>query len=635
LGGLNVAGTEDDAAGIVAALASQVIEPLRAEALAVWVLRADGSLRLLGAAGAPGPEAADRPQTLSADSPQQRVARGEPDQWWPDGPPDDTTDGRSGAQAVLGLTGRSGALSGVLEVRWAEPLSEGAELIRSALGDLAVGCAEVLGTHRELPETEVFEILDQLAGPVLVVRGVRSPSGLADFAIVHVSAGYRDPAGREPGHLTGLKLRTAYPDPAPLSALARAVVTAGPAPGEPVPGGPAVARFFDGAVFSWRAEGEPGRLAALLDNAQRVGRIGGWEEDLGAGAVYWTESVFRLFGLLPGQPIGLADLHNYVIAADRPAIAGFREALLGGAEAITASFRIVRPDDGSVRQMLVFAEPVRDAAGTVMTVRGAYQDVSAQHHTQVALAATRDRLADTEQRAAEEHRLALQLQRAIMPPDEPPVAASGVQVAVRYRPAGPGQLVGGDWYDTLLLPTGDMLLVVGDVAGHGIDAVTGMVAVRNALRGLAVTGKGPGELLALLNSMVCHLVAGVVGTVVCGLYNPESKVLRWARAGHLPPVLVRGDDAAPLQLPSGLLLGMDGDAEYEEVESSLQTGDVLLLFTDGLIERRADSITDALTGFAAMAAPAGPSADAHADRLLAAAVSDTDDDACLVAVRIR
>ena len=131
--------------------------------------------------------------------------------------------------------------------------------------------------------------------------------------------------------------------------------------------------------------------------------------------------------------------------------------------------------------------------------------------------------------------------------------AAGIDVAVRYRPVGEGHLVGGDWYDTLLLPSQDVLLVVGDVAGHGIDAVTGMVAARNSLRGLAITGSGPAELLGMLNGVMCDLTSGVVGTVVCGLYNPDTRVLRWARAGHLPPVLVRGGTARELPLPGGVL----------------------------------------------------------------------------------
>jgi len=303
---------------------------------------------------------------------------------------------------------------------------------------------------------------------------------------------------------------------------------------------------------------------------------------------------------------------------------------------MSTTFRIVRPDDSSMRQIRVFAEPVADATGYVVALRGAFQDVSAHYLTQVALDATRNQLADTEQRAAEEHLLALRLQRAIMPPDAHPVEAAGIEVAVRYRPVGRGHLVGGDWYDTLLLPGGAVLLVVGDVAGHGIEAVTGMVAARNSLRGLAITGKGPASLIAMLNGVLCHLTGGIVGTVVCGKYDPGSRTLRWARAGHLPPVLVRDGTATAMPLPDGILLGMDPDTEYEEALLELQPGDTLLMFTDGLIERRSESISDALNEFVAAASlsPGDSAVAAHADRLIATAVSDTEDDACLVAVRI-
>jgi hypothetical protein len=409
-----------------------------------------------------------------------------------------------------------------------------------------------------------------------------------------------------------------------------------------------VARFFDGVIFTWHRDSSAGswvRLAELLDHAQRLGRLGGWEEDLVTGTVRWTDSAFDLFGLAPrpGAEIPLADLHSYVMAADKPVVNRFRQTLPEQREALTVTFRVVHPDDQRIRQIRVFAEPVVDAAGTVVALRGAFQDVSAHYHTQVALAATRDQLADSEQRVAEEHLLALRLQQAIMPPDEHPIEAAGIDVAVRYRPVGEGHLVGGDWYDTLVLPGGDVLLVVGDVAGHGIDAVTGMVAARNSLRGLAITGAGPAELLRMLNGVMCNLTSGVIGTVVCVLYNPETHVLRWARAGHLPPVLVRGETAAELPLPGGVLLGMDPDAEYEEATQALRPGDTLLLFTDGLIERRGESIVDVIEDFVAAVTPGGPdgpgeaglSAAAQADRILASAVSDTGDDACLVAVRIR
>ena len=229
----------------------------------------------------------------------------------------------------------------------------------------------------------------------------------------------------------------------------------------------------------------------------------------------------------------------------------------------------------------------------------------------------------------------MRLQQAIMPPTAEPVETAGIEVAVRYRPAGPGHLVGGDWYDTLLLPSKEVLLVVGDIAGHGIDAVTGMVMARNCLRGLAITGAGPAELLAFLNSAVCHLIDGVVGTVVCGLYNPALRTLRWARAGHLPPIVIRGRTATPLPLPRGVLLGTDPDATYEEFTTSLAAGDTMLLFTDGMIERRDIPITRAIDEFASRAAVPQPSAAVLADYILAHVASDTGDDACLVAVRIR
>jgi serine phosphatase RsbU (regulator of sigma subunit) len=269
-----------------------------------------------------------------------------------------------------------------------------------------------------------------------------------------------------------------------------------------------------------------------------------------------------------------------------------------------------------------------------VALRGAFQDVSALSRTQAALAATRDMLADSEQRAAEEHQLAVRLQRAIMPSGVRPVASSEVGIAVRYRPAEADRLVAGDWYDVLQLRGGELLIVVGDIAGHGIEAVTGMVAARNALRGLAVTGAYPHQLLSQLNYAACLFTQGVTGTVVCGRYDPRTRVLRWARAGHLPPVLVRGGVAMVQPMPEGMLLGVDLDAEYEEVTLQLRTGDTLLLYTDGLIERRAASISDALAEFAAAAVPAGPDVDSHAARILASAASDTGDDACLLAVRI-
>jgi len=669
-----------DGAELTGTLATQIMDPLGAAAVVVWLLEADGTLVLLGEQGLSRGEAGRwRHIPPQLDCPAQRVAHGAADLWWTAGR--GATDRApvagvpGGARAVLALRERSGELLGVMEVSWPGPLAFTAE-VRQQLSSLAAGCARVIAArlaHGDLaaahPKHAVYSLLDGLAESVLVVRAIRDAEGeLTDFSIEHVSPAFRDPAGRTDIDLTRLTLLEAYPAsvvgsglfarasqvladgvtqyvPGPLrESLASGLSLNEAEPGDLAQADLRAARFFDGVIFTWHRDRSADGLAVVLDHAQRLGRLGGWEEDLATGVVRWTDSAFALFGLTPrpGAEIRLADLHSYVMAADKPVVKRFRQRLPEQQDTLTVTFRVVHPDDRSIRQIRVFAEPVVDAAGAVVALRGAFQDISAHYHMQVALAATRDQLADTEQRVAEEHRLALRLQQAIMPPDEQPVEAAGIDVAVRYRPVGQGHLVGGDWYDTLLLPSQDVLLVVGDVAGHGIDAVTGMVAARNSLRALAITGAGPAELLRMLNGVLCDLTSGVVGTVVCGLYTPATSVLRWARAGHLPPVLVRGATASQLPLPGGVLLGMDPDAGYEEATQSLRPGDTLLLFTDGLIERRGESIVDVLGEFVTTVAPVPegrdgpePTAAAQADRILATAVSDTDDDACLVAVRIR
>ena len=652
-----VAAGAADGAELAEALAGQV-SPFGPGALAIWLLGADGSLDLLGSVGF-AEQVASRWRHIppQLDCPAQRVAGGAPELWWPlgvpAGVPVQVIGEPDAARGVLALRDR-GELIGVLELYWPRPAPSLSGEDRRRITAVASGTARVLGVrvaHGELVPApagrQLFGLLDGLADAVLVTRAIRGRDGeVTDFAIEHVSPGYVDPAGRDPAELAGLTILEAYPQAAPGHGLfqrALRVLTSGKAehePGplhEPVPlAALRAVKFRDEVIFTWRGH-DPGGTTALHGHALRLARLGGWMESLVTGSVQWTGPAFEVFGLTPAPEaaIRLSDLHSYVIGADKAAVRRFVQDLLRGSEAKTTTFRVVRPDDSTLRQIRIFAEPVTGPDGTLVLVRGAFQDVSAQYLAQVALAATRDQLADSEQRAAEEHLLALRLQRAIMPPDAHPESAAGIEVAVRYRPVGEGHLVGGDWYDVLPLPDKRVLLVVGDVAGHGIEAVTGMVAARNALRGLAVTGAGPAELLRLLNLTLYHLHSSLIGTVICGSYDPVTRELHWARAGHLPPVLVSDGAARTLPLPDGVLLGMDPDSGYEDVTVRLRAGDTLLFFTDGLIERRDQPIDDALDALLRVACHPAADIGRYADYVVAETASNTDDDACLVAVHVR
>jgi serine phosphatase RsbU (regulator of sigma subunit) len=661
-----------DGSRVAAAVLEEALAPAGAVAVALWLAEPDGGLQLAGEAGF-GPREASRWRRIhpDMDGVAQRAARGGLDSWWPAGhPPGDTAplmgSWPDGARAVLPLPALPGAgarpavAMGAMEVCWAGPLPEFAPPVRRQLAMLTEVCAQALGTrlaHGPLAADEraawALGLLDNLPGSALFATAMPDDAGtVTDFSICYLSAGFRDPAGRPADELTGRPLLEVYPAaalPGGLYDRAVQVLTSGQPqsiPGEVISTavGDAVVtpvmdvsitRLYQGVVIAWRRADEVERLTTLLEQAQRLGKIGGWEENLVTGDVVWTEPTFALFGRRHDAPVPVAELAAHVPADDVPAVAGFRDALLQEKRETAAAFRIIRADDQSVRQIRAFAEPVTDPAGTLVAVRGAYQDVSADYHTQVAFAATRDRLADTEERAEEDRRLALRLQRAITPRSARPVETPGLDVAARYRPAGQGSLVSGDWYDTVPLPTGKVLLVVGDIAGHGIDAVTGMVALRNCLRGLAITGAGPARLLSWLNRIACHLTDGIIGTAVCGLFDPADRTLHWARAGHLPPILVRDGTAEQLDLPQGVLLGADPDSDYEESTIALRPGDTLALFTDGLVERRDESIDDSMASLLAIAV--GPAADiaGFADHLLGHARSDTSDDACLVAVRVR
>jgi serine phosphatase RsbU (regulator of sigma subunit) len=226
------------------------------------------------------------------------------------------------------------------------------------------------------------------------------------------------------------------------------------------------------------------------------------------------------------------------------------------------------------------------------------------------------------------------LQQVIMPTGPVPESVPGVEVAARYRPASAAAGVGGDWYGVTPLVDGKVLLHIGDVAGHGFPAATAMARLYHALQGLAYTGAGSAGLLHWLNGLTCELSEFTLASACCAVYDPERRRLTLANAGHPSPVFVRGGEATALAKRAGGMLGLDPGTQYEEEDVAIEPGDVLLLYTDGLVERRR-APQESTPILLRLAAASPEDLEDYADCILRNTRSDTDDDACLLVVRFR
>ncbi|WP_091112732.1 SpoIIE family protein phosphatase [Geodermatophilus dictyosporus] len=236
-------------------------------------------------------------------------------------------------------------------------------------------------------------------------------------------------------------------------------------------------------------------------------------------------------------------------------------------------------------------------------------------------------------------RAAETLQRSLL--SEPP-AADHLDVGVRYVPATREAQVGGDWYDVFVQPDGSTMLVIGDVVGHDTAAAACMAQLRGLLRGIAYDSTGsPATVLARLDAAIEGLGLGAMATVLVGRLEPGARGtarLRWASAGHLPP-LVAGPDGAAVALTGprpGLLLGVDPRAVRTDQVEELRPGSTVLLYTDGLVERRDSGFDDGVGLLGrALAELRDRPVEQVCDALLGRLVPDgAEDDVALVAVRL-
>jgi serine phosphatase RsbU (regulator of sigma subunit) len=245
---------------------------------------------------------------------------------------------------------------------------------------------------------------------------------------------------------------------------------------------------------------------------------------------------------------------------------------------------------------------------------------------------------DNLHRTAREHSNSVALQQALLtaPPQVP-----GLQIVIRYVPATTGNEIGGDWYDAFLQPDGTPVLAIGDVVGHDIYAAAAMGQLRGVIRTVGYTTSAtPAEILTRADAAARGLRVEVLATTVIARIEgvgADVATLGWSNAGHPPPILITADgprllDAAP-DRPLGI--GRRADRARHDRCVEFRHGDILLLYTDGLIERRDEDLDAALDRLIATLAQA-PATDLEAlcDLVLTDHGDGARDDIALLAVRV-
>jgi sigma-B regulation protein RsbU (phosphoserine phosphatase) len=285
----------------------------------------------------------------------------------------------------------------------------------------------------------------------------------------------------------------------------------------------------------------------------------------------------------------------------------------------------LRRADGSLLAALVNSVLRRDEHGEARVIRTTIFDATERRRYERELLAARRR----------EHEIAQELQRSLLAGALP--HGPGFELAVHYAPAEAGLEVGGDWYDAFWLDQETLALVVGDVVGRGIQAAATMGQLRSAVRALASTGLAPGALLAAMDAFCHRHEIGHATTLLYAQLALGSGALCLACAGHPPPAQCPADGPARfLWEGRSWPLAVDmGDARRTQGEGTLEPGSVLLLYTDGLIERRDHSLGEGMDALLSALDPRGgaPVAELVASAAQTLSPAVPTDDICLLAVR--
>jgi phosphoserine phosphatase RsbU/P len=246
------------------------------------------------------------------------------------------------------------------------------------------------------------------------------------------------------------------------------------------------------------------------------------------------------------------------------------------------------------------------------------------------LVADRAGMASKAQQSQADRAATLALQRSLLPTRLPVV--DGVDMAARYVP-GHHLGIGGDWYDVFVLPSGHLGVVVGDVSGHGLRAAVVMGRLRSALRAYALDWDNPADVLTRLDRKIRHFEAGNLATVLYAVISPARDQMRVSLAGHLPPIVAApGEPARMLKLPVDVPVGVGYSKTRQSATVALPERGLVVLYTDGLVERRGKTIDAGLRRLRDAVVP-GPAETVCTGVMARMKIADAEDDIALLAVQ--
>ncbi|MFI5756681.1 PP2C family protein-serine/threonine phosphatase [Streptomyces sp. NPDC051569] len=396
------------------------------------------------------------------------------------------------------------------------------------------------------------------------------------------------------------------------------------------PGAPAEGRQDAPAALPRPDRPEPG--------GSPVGRVGSAEWNLITDEVTWSAELFEIFGRAPlSGPLSLDELPSLVFPDDQPLLTSLVTGCLIDGRPIDGEFRVLT-GAGRIRTLHMRGEPVLGADGCTASMWAVLRDVSELRRGERAVRESRETIRREQHTARTEQRIVVELQEAVLPSWRGSLQLSqsgpaALDLAARYLPSASCPPTGGDWYDALELPGGETLLTVGDLTGQGVAAASTLAMLLGALRGMAVAGIEPGALLGHLNQLLTTSGQPALGSALCSRYNPATRTLAWAQAGHPAPLLFRGGAGRALTPLDGVLLGATSGAAYEQADIRLLPGDLLLLHTDGLA-RNGSPEQDRLLALAPRLAGARTAQECARAVVEEFGTAARTDDACVMAARI-